>query len=257
METFNDLVSIIMPVHNGVRTISESIDSVLRQTYKRWELIIVDDASTDETETILANYKDPRIQCLRLSQNGGTAQARNKGITTAKGRFLAFLDSDDLWLPDKLMHQLDFMKRHQYGFTYTEYRHFSDDPAKAGDLVKIQDFVDYAALLKGNDIGCLTVMLDRMSFPSITMPQEHHEDYITWLNLLRTGKRAYGLHEDLARYRKSAQSLTGNKWKSLKWTWEVYRNSQNLSRSQAWKNMCYYIVKGVRKHYDLRKREKQ
>ena len=251
MEIFNDneLVSIIMPVYNGVRTIGKSIESVLAQTYPRWELIIIDDCSTDDTKTVVACYQDERIRYWCQSQNLGVAKARNKGISMAQGRYIAFLDSDDLWLPEKLAEQLSFMHRNNYGFTYTEYRHFTDDHHNVGKIIKVQDCVSYKELLKGNDIGCLTVMLDRQIFPDIKMPSERHEDYITWLNLLRIGKNAYGLHKDLARYRKTAESLTGNKWQSFKWTWDVYRKSQGLSCHESLKNICYYIIKGLKKHY--------
>lgn len=245
----NEIVSVIMPVHNGANTIGKSIESVLGQTYPLWELIIVDDCSTDDTKKIIAQYEDERIHYWNLPNNFGVAKARNKGISLATGRYIAFLDSDDLWLPEKLERQLAFMQKYHYGFTYTEYRQFTDNPQNAGNVIKIQDCVDYEALLKGNDIGCLTVMLDRKIFSDIQMPGQRHEDYITWLNLLRTGHNAYGLHEDLARYRKSAKSLTGNKCQSLIWTWEVYRKSQGLSCKKALQNMCHYIIKGIKKHY--------
>lgn len=246
----NELVSIIMPVYNGEATIAESIESVLKQTYSLWELIIVDDCSTDSTSKIVESYKeDSRIRYYRQNENFGVAAARNKAISMANGRYIAFLDSDDLWLPKKLEQQIFFMENNHYGFTYTEYRQFIDNPQKAGKLVKVQDSVGYKELLRGNDIGCLTVVLDRYFFPNIRMPKERHEDYITWLNLLHDGQKAYGLHKDLARYRKSVKSLTGNKWQSLQWTWDVYRKSQKLSRYESMKSMWYYIIKGIKKHY--------
>lgn len=245
----DDLVSIIMPVHNGAETIGESIESVLAQTYPRWELIIVDDCSEDATQNVIEGYPDKRIRYSRLSQNCGVAQARNTGINMAKGRYIAFLDSDDLWLPEKLTHQISFMMKKRCAFSYTEYRHFTQKIENTGRLVHVHEYVDYKKLLRGNDIGCLTVMLDRAVFPKVEMPKARHEDYITWLNLLKTGAKAYGLKEDLARYRKSNKSLTGNKWQSLKWTWDVYRKSQKLTRFAAIRNMCHYVVKGLRKHY--------
>ena len=245
----DELVSIIMPVHNGAATIGESIESVQTQSYEKWELIIIDDCSTDGTKTVVEGYHDQRIRYHCLQRNCGVAQARNKGISMALGRYVAFLDSDDLWLPEKLAEQLAFMQQKRCGFSYTEYRQFVDTVSQIGHLIRIHDYVDYRGLLKGNEIGCLTVMIDRSIFPEIVMPSSRHEDYITWLNLLRTGKKAYGIHKDLARYRKSSKSLTGNKWRSLKWTWDVYRKSQNLSRRESLKNMYHYIIKGLKKHY--------
>ena len=244
----DDLVSIIMPVHNGAATIGESIESVQAQTYEKWELIIIDDCSTDDTQKVIEGYPDQRICYYCLPQNCGVAQARNRGISMASGRYIAFLDSDDLWMPEKLTHQIAFMRQNNCGFTYTEYRQFVNTAANVNRLIKVNDSVDYQELLKGNDIGCLTVMLDRRVFPKVEMPLSRHEDYITWLNLLKSGQKAYGLHEDLARYRKSDKSLSSNKWQSIKWTWDVYRKSQNLSCCETIKNMCYYIVKGIRKH---------
>ena len=247
----NELVSVIMPVYNGAATIGESIESVLTQTYHFWELIFIDDCSTDDTKKAIEQYKnkDVRIRYWRQSDNLGVAEARNIGIKMAGGRYIAFLDSDDLWLPEKLEHQLRFMQQNHYGFTYTEYRQFTDNPQNPGNIIKVRDYISYKELLKGNDIGCLTVMLDRQIFPHVKMPTKRHEDYITWLNLLKTGHRAYGIHEDLARYRKSPKSLTGNKFRSLKWTWDVYRKTQGLSRKHSIVNMCYYMFKGLKKHY--------
>lgn len=246
----NELVSIIMPVYNGASTIQASIKSVLSQTYPQWELLIVDDCSMDNTSSMIAQYKeDARIHYYKQSQNLGVAAARNKAISMAKGRYIAFLDSDDLWMPEKLERQISFMESNHYGFTYTEYRQFTDNPQDAGKIIRVQDSVDYQELLKGNDIGCLTVMLDREIYTEIKMPAQRHEDYITWLNLLRSGGKAYGLHKDLARYRKSDQSLTGNKWQSLRWTWNVYRKAQHLSYRKSVKFMLCYIVKGLKKHY--------
>jgi len=244
----NELVSIIMPAYNSETTIAESIESVLAQTYSSWELIIIDDCSTDETRKVVTAYNDKRIRYYLQSQNLGVAMARNKGISMAKGRYIAFLDSDDLWLPKKLERQVAFMEKHHYGFTYTEYRQFRADFQNAGKRIKVRDYVNYRELLKGNDIACLTVMLDREIFTDIKMPAQRHEDYITWLNLLREGNNAYGLHEDLARYRKSAQSLTSDKWQSLKWTWDVYRKSMGLSWMASLKCLWHYAIKGIRKH---------
>ena len=246
------LVSIVMPAYNSEEFISDAIASLQVQTYADWELIIVDDASADMTAEIGQKYAvaDSRIQCLRQAYNTGVAEARNRAIRVAQGRYLAFLDSDDLWLPHKLEHQLAFMRCNEYVFTYTEYRQFHEDPAIPGALIRTQDSVNYHDLLKGNDIGCLTVMLDRKAFPHIEMPHVRHEDYVTWLNLLCTsGSRAYALHEDLARYRKSTDSLTASKRRSLIWTWQVYRRTQRLSWMKSLYYLLHYAVRGIRKHY--------
>lgn len=244
----DEMVSIIMPVHNGAATIDKSIESVLAQTYQDWELIIVDDCSVDNTKSVIARYSDRRIRYFRQEENAGVAQARNIGIKLARGRYIAFLDSDDLWLMDKLRRQLSFMRENHYGFTYTEYRCFTENLQETSKIIKVKDVVDYKELLKGNCIGCLTVMLDKKMFANIEMLKWRHEDYITWLNLLKNGAKAYGLHEDLARYRKSLYSLSGNKLKSLYWTWLVYYKSQKLSFFLSIKYILFYIGTGIKKH---------
>lgn len=244
----DNLVSIIMPAYNSANYIKDSIESVLRQSYPYWELLVIDDGSSDNTAEIVKAYNDKRIVYLH-QPNQGVAAARNYGLAEAKGRFIAFLDSDDIWLSEKLSSQLAFMQSQDIGFSYTEYCQFWDNPAETGELIKIQDSVDYHELLKGNDIGCLTVMLDKCKCQIPYMPADRHEDYITWLNIMKSGMRAFGLHEDLARYRKSSNSLSGNKWKSLQWTWQVYRKSQRLSILKSIYYFVYYIVRGIKKHF--------
>ena len=243
------LVSIIMPAYNSGKTIRDSIQSVYNQTYSQWELLIIDDCSTEPIEDSIFNFHDKRIRCIHLAQNQGVANARNVGISQAKGKYIAFLDSDDIWHPEKLSMQLAFMQKNHYAFTYTGYRQFTGDINNLGNLVKPKPYVDYRELLKGNDIGCLTVMIDRKQIQNIHMPSQRHEDYITWLNIRKQGWKAYSLPNELAYYRKGDGSLTSNKWKSLVWTWKVYRESQNLNFIQSSMYMGYYIYQGMLKHY--------
>lgn len=245
----DDLVSIIMPAYNSSAFIADSIRSVLQQTYSKWELIIIDDCSSEPIAPIIQSFQDDRIHYIRLIQNSGVAAARNVGISKAKGRYIAFLDSDDIWLKNKLREQLQFMKTFHIGFSYTHYRQFKDKMCAPGKEIQTRDFVDYHNLLHGNDIACLTVMIDRKMFPHIEMPKVYHEDYVTWLNLLKQGQQAYSLHKDLARYRKTASSLTGSKWISMKWTWEVYRNTQCLSIIKSSYCFLFYAINGFYKHY--------
>lgn len=246
------LISIIMPAYNSHETIQESIQSVCNQTYLKWELLVVDDCSTKDIQSIVAKFQDERIHYCCLSSNQGVACARNKGMEEAKGQYVAFLDSDDIWHPEKLSRQLAFMQKNHYAFTYTWYRQFAGDISHLGNLVKTKPCVDYKELLKGNDIGCLTVMIDREQIHDIHMPSQRHEDYITWLNILKQGWQAYSLPKELAYYRKGYGSLTSNKWKSLIWTWDVYRKSQKLNFIQSGMYMGYYIYHGILKHYLLK-----
>lgn len=243
-------VSVIMPAYNCRATLAESIASVAAQTFADWELLVVDDCSGEPLADIVESFHDERIRYVRLLENSGVAKARNTGIALAKGRYIAFLDSDDLWLPEKLAKQLAFMQEHQYAFTYSWYSQFKDKPEQPVRLVRTKEYVDYKKLLKGNDIGCLTVMIDRQQIPCIEMPTERHEDYITWLNILREYRqKAVSLPKDLARYRLSDKSLSGDKKKSLVWTWKVYRESQKLSLLSAICYMACYIAGGIKKHY--------
>ncbi len=243
------LVSIIMATYNNEIYIAESIRSVVKQSYPEWELWIIDDGSTDQTEKTVKKFTDARIRYIRKGANEGVAAARNRGLMEAKGRYIAFLDSDDIWLPNKLSHQLFFMQKNRYAFTYTQYRRFVQDTGSCGEIVQTKPFVDYQSLLKGNDIGCLTVMLDRKYIKKIHMPKARHEDYVTWLNLLKRGGKAYSLAEDLARYRENHASLTANKWKSMLWTWDVYRHTQQLSIGMSLYYLGFYLFRGLQKHY--------
>lgn len=243
------LVSVIMPAYNAEKYIKEAIQSVIGQTYEKWELIIVDDASTDGTVAIVQECaaKDNRINLICISKNGGVANARNVAIKIAKGRFLAFLDSDDLWLPEKLERQLEFMREKNYAFSFHGYRHFSEKGV-CNKQVIIPDVLCYDDALCGNYIGCLTVCLDRTKLKPFTMPKARHEDYITWLNILKdNGICAYGLQEDLARYRiGNGGTVSGNKVKSAWWTWLVIRG-QGIGFWKACWCMVGYVKKNLAK----------
>ncbi|WP_432748532.1 glycosyltransferase family 2 protein [Pectinatus frisingensis] len=238
-----------MPVYNNIKYIQESIDSVLSQTYINWELIIIDDASTMNIKVVLDDYLcDKRIKYIRLNKNSGVAVARNKGIALSKGRYIAFLDSDDLWLSNKLKLQLNFMQKKGVAFSYTQYRYFKEDDDSLYKIIPVIKSIGYRDLLRGNSIGCLTVMLDKKIITDIKFPRERHEDYILWLNILKQGIIAYGIPLDLARYRISNTSITSNKFKSLIWTWKVYYNNQKLSFLRSVYCLFCYIVKGIIKH---------
>lgn len=245
------LVSIIMPAYNAEKYISESIESVLVQTYKNWELIIVDDGSQDETKNIIQLYanRDERIKCIFLNINQGVANARNIAIQNANGRFLAFLDSDDLWMKEKLFEQIAFMKNNGYAFTYHSYGTFYDDKNKyKKNLVPMS--IDYNTLLKGNNTGsCIAVCIDRYVVKNIFMPYCKHEDYVCWLNILKDNNlHGYGLMDVYGLYRIGKKSVSSNKIKCALWTWDVYRKSQNLSFCKSLYYFTFYVF------YNLKKR---
>lgn len=242
------LVSIIMPVYNNIDYISESIISVQKQTYKDWELIIIDDGSEiDIYGQLTENIKDNRIKYFRLDKNRGVAFARNRAIELASGRYIAFLDSDDIWLPDKLERQISFMNLNKAAVSCTQYRRFHANIGNVSKIIDVAEKISYEKLLKGNQLGCLTVMIDRYFISEIRMPEMRHEDYITWLNIAKEGNNIYGLKEDLARYRVLDKSVSSNKWKSIKWTWDVYRKSQKLSIAKSIYYFWFYMFQGITK----------
>lgn len=245
----NPLISVIMPAFNAEHTIRDSIDSVLKQSFAEWELIIVDDCSSDHTAEVVSCYHDSKIRYFKTNQNAGVAEARNYAISKAKGRFIAFLDSDDLWAPNKLEKQYRFMIQNDYAFTYTWYWQFKGQLENKTRLIKTKTAVDYHDLLYGNDIGCLTVMIDREKIHHIFMPSMRHEDYIAWLDILKQGHMAYSIPEALSYYRTDEKSLSGDKKKSLQWTWNVYRQSQQLSIIRSIYYLFFYAFKGLKKHY--------
>lgn len=245
------LVSIITPAYNAAAYIAETIESVLAQTYTNWEMLIVNDCSKDNTPEIVESYaaKDKRIKLLNLKQNSGAAVARNAAIQNAKGRYIAFLDSDDLWKKEKLQKQLNFMQQNGYAFTFTGYEHFKETKENIQNQVQIPKSLNYNQALKGNQIGCLTVMLDRKQIPNIHFTTQKHEDYILWLNILKHGITAYGIQESLALYRTgNSKSISGNKMQSALWTWKVYRESQRLSVVKSMYYMWFYVMNGLKKH---------
>ncbi|MBP2654425.1 MAG: putative teichuronic acid biosynthesis glycosyl transferase [Firmicutes bacterium] len=244
----NTLVSVITPAYNSAAYIIEAMESVISQTYLQWEMIIIDDCSTDNTVEVVRQYqnKNSKIRLIKLEVNQGVANARNVGIQNAFGRFIAFLDSDDVWHKEKLGYQIAFMSKKNIGFSFTAYRQFSGCVNNCGGLIKVPDIVDYTKLLHGNVIGCLTVVIDRQKVSFFYMRKEKHEDYIMWLSILKQGVKAYGLNEDLARYRLLNTSLSSNKKKSAVWTWYIYRNIEGLSFLKSMDCFLYYSFKGLK-----------
>lgn len=235
-----NLVSIITPVHNSEEFIEECLNSVLSQTYPTWELLLVDDCSTDNSATIIQEHanKDPRIKYFRLEENSGAGVARNKAIAESKGNFIAFLDSDDLWLPEKLEKQLSFMQSNKYPFTFTSYNKINEEGEKLVGIVKAKKKIAYKKALYKNPIGCLTVMYDVSFFGKQFMPSiRKRQDYALWLKLLKK-TNAHGLQEPLSSYRVRNNSISANKWSLLKYEWKIYREEENLS---ILKSLFYFL----------------
>ena len=217
------LVSIITPMYNSEATIAETIKSVLAQTYSEWEMVIVDDCSTDASASIVKKYQniDKRIHYYKREKKSSVANARNYAIKMSKGHYLAFLDSDDLWEKDKLQKQVSFMEKNNVSFCYSACATIDENSRKTGKIRWIKSYADYAILLKGNFIPCLTVVLEKKLFDKIEFPEIKHEDYAVWLSILKTGIKAYGINEVLAYYRVNSKSVSANKFKAALWTWNI------------------------------------
>lgn len=226
------LVSVIMPCYNMESYVADSIASVQRQTYHQWELLIVDDASTDRTVEIVQGLadQDDKIRFVIKPQHSGIADTRNQCIQMAQGRFLAFLDADDIWHPEKLETQISFMLENNVGFSYTTYDWIDEDGQRLNKFINTIGNLDYKRYLRNTIIGCSTVMIDTHIVGKVIVPHfRTSEDTATWLNILRKGYLAYALDEPLVSYRIRRKSASSNKLKASADLWKVYRQNEKLS----------------------------
>jgi len=245
----NELVSIITPCYNSENFLDECISSVLNQSYQNWEMLIVDDNSSDNSCALINSYskRDDRIKPLFLNENLGPAMARNNAITNAKGKYIAFLDSDDIWLPEKLEVQINFMKKNNCSFVFSSYSVISNDQ-KPKHTIIVPQTITYKMYLKNTIIGCLTVMLDKEKFKNIKMPNlRSSHDMATWLNLLKECGCAYGIQQKLAIYRDHKSSNTSNKFKAAYDVWNVYREHEKLNLLCSIYNFVFYAINAFRK----------
>lgn len=245
------LVSVITPLYNSEDYIAETIESVVNQEYTNWEMIIVDDCSTDGSAAVVERYAltDHRIRYYRLDKNyGAPYAARNFATTKATGRFIAFLDSDDLWSPEKLRVQVNFMLDHGYPISFTAYRKLYETDASRGKVIPVPEVVNYKELLKTNHIGCLTAMYDVAATGKLLQPgPQFHEDYIMWLQTLKKGFKAYGINQVLATYRVHKKSISTNKLKMAVVTWNIYRKNMKLNLLNAIWYFLHYSINGLKK----------
>ncbi|MFW6389939.1 MAG: glycosyltransferase family 2 protein [Halanaerobiales bacterium] len=228
----NPFVSIITPVYNSERYISETIESVLGQTYINWELIIVDDNSKDKSVDKINNYigDKNKIKLIELNKNMGSAIARNKGIKLASGKYIAFLDSDDLWHPKKLERQIAFMEENNYVFSFTKYQYITEEGSKVDKYVSVPRRITYRRALLYNPIGCLTAVYNTEILGKMYMPEiRKRQDFGLWLKILKKNKYGHGLNENLAYYRNRKDSISSNKIDLLKYQWKLYRDIEKLS----------------------------
>jgi teichuronic acid biosynthesis glycosyltransferase TuaG len=241
------MVSVITPVHNSRDFVGEAIRSVQAQTLIDWEMIVVDDCSTDDSVEIVERsvHEDDRIRLIQLETNSGAAMARNIAIEATQGRYIAFLDSDDLWLPEKLKKQLAFMQANNYPFTYAAYDKIDENGQVFGHL-GVPRRVSYSDLLKTCSIGCLTSMYDTQYFGKVYMPNIlKRQDFGLWLELLKRTKYAYGLNERLAQYRVRSNSISSNKLSAAQYTWRLYRDVEKLNFLKSSYYFSHYALRGL------------
>ena len=246
-----DLVSIIVPVYNAEKYLDTTIETVLNQTYSHWELILVNDCSIDGSRKIYEKFKkDRRIKWINLKTNSGAAVARNKGIEFANGRYICFLDADDLWKKNKLEKQILFMKRLECAFSFTGYEFANEMGLPNGKKVYIPTKINYRQALKNTTIWTSTVMFDmnKLSKDDIYMPNVRRgQDTATWWKVLKITKYAYGLNNILSYYRRTNNSLSSNKIKALKRTWYLYRKVEHLGIIYSFYNFSFYCFNAVKR----------
>lgn len=240
MET--GLVSIVMPSYNCSAYIIETVHTVIAQTYNNWELIIVDDCSTDDTIQIIEKFvqMDRRIRYIELEKNSGAAIARNTGIAASKGEYIAFLDSDDLWMEDKLQKQVAFMKKKGCAFSFTSYSLIDENGNAKNKMVLVPEKMDYNRVLYDTPIFTSTVMYDKNIIPNLEMPiMKRGQDVATWLKILKMVDYAYGIKENLAIYRIRDNSLSTGIGTKLKRRWRIYRECEQIGLLKS----CWLYIK--------------
>jgi len=243
-----------MPSFNSEKFISKSIESIVSQTYTNWELIITDDFSKDQTVQIVKKFisKDSRIKLIELTKNSGSGYARNQSIKKASGRFISFCDSDDMWKPNKLELQINYMLQNEYVFTYSSYDVISEEGLFFKSIQCLEK-INYKKLLKNNYIGCLSVIYDAKSLGKKYMPLiRKRQDWALWLDILKSIKYAHGIKDSLASYRVRKNSISENKILLLKYNWEIYYTTENNSIIKSVFLLIQFIYFYLKKKINLK-----
>lgn len=245
MMAADDLVTVVMPNFNGARFIDHAVQSVLNQTYAPLELIVCDDGSTDDSlERVQALARvDPRVRILVNGEGKGPGAARNYATKAAQGRYIAFLDSDDIWERDKLSLQLDLMQREGSPLSYTALRKMDDQGHFISDVIEVPDRTNYRTLLKSNVIACSSAVYDVGKVGKRYMPfVDKSEDFPLWLGILKEGHEAVGCTQALLRYRVHATSYSANKLRAAACYWQILRQIENLSMPRSAYYFAHYAV---------------
>lgn len=244
--------SIITPIYNAEDYLEETLVSIINQTYDKWEAILINDNSSDDSLKLAQRFAqlDPRFKIINKKYSVGAAKARNEGIEAARGRYIAFLDSDDIWDVRKLEKQIYFMQEGDIGFSYTGYSNINEQ-GKLQESISVPDKVDFNRLLKHNYIGCLTAVYDTQYFGKIYMPLvKKRQDFALWLELLKRFKYAYGLQSNLGFYRIRAGSLSRSKIDAFRYYWHVLRDVGDCGYFFACYNLlCYLFIVLLKKKY--------
>lgn len=247
MKKYQDKVSIIIPIYNAEKWIETTISNIKEQTYKNYEIILVNDASNDNTKFIINKYKEDNIKIIHLGKNQGAAKARNEGIKVATGRYICFQDADDLWNKYKLEKQINFMKENDCAFSYTAFEYLKNGRTKRVNVPRI---LDYKTALKDTRILTISVMIDREKIDDelIYMPNvETAEDIATWWKIFKSGYLAYGINEALVSYRIVRNSLSSNKIKSAIGRWKIYRKIEKLTIFKSIYYFTFYVCNAIKK----------
>ena len=237
------LVSVIMPIYNAEKYLAITLDSIFCQDYKDIEIVLGDDCSKDKSAKIIADLQKshPEIVYFLQEKNMGAGAARNKALELARGQYVAFLDSDDIWLPGKISRQIDLMKTTKTPFSYTAIEMMNEK----GEIIKgkrnLKETCDYKYLLHNTIIATSSVVIDRTVLGDFRMPlRRGGQDYATWLKLLRNGAIAQGINESFVQYRVASGSLSSNKFKSIKQVWEIQTQDEKINKvSAAVHVMCF------------------
>lgn len=247
-----ELISVIMPSYNTASYIAETVQSVLAQTYQNWELIIVDDCSTDDTDEVIKPFlADGRIRYFKNEKNSGAAVSRNRALREAKGKWIAFLDSDDLWLPEKLEKQIAFMKENGYHFSYTDYMEIDEASRPNGKTVTGPKKITKAGMFNYCWPGCLTVMYDAETVGLIQIADiKKNNDYAMWLKACKKAD-CYLLDESLAKYRKRTGSISNHGYmKLVKWHYKLFREAENQNPVSSivltMRNLFFGVIKKIK-----------
>lgn len=243
----NEKVSIVVPVYNAAECIADTIMSVLNQNHTDLELLLVDDGSTDESRSIIEKYVSEKTVLLDNEEGKGAAGARNTGIKAATGHYIAFLDADDLWHPEKLSRQVAFMKEKDAAFSFTGYEFADRDGRGLGKIVTVPERITYREALKNTTIFTSTVMFDadKLSKEDMMMPYVKSEDTATWWKVLKKIPYAYGIDESLTLYRRMGESLSSDKIEAIRRIWNLYRRTEHLGICYSMYCFCFWAVRAV------------